>query len=37
VKTVVDLAGGDWVSDAGIRIPAGQAVLRQIIATGGRP
>jgi len=33
-ETVVDLAGGAWASDAGIRIPAGQSALAQIIATG---
>jgi PAS domain S-box-containing protein len=33
-ETVVELGGGDWADDAGIRIPAGQTVMAELMATG---
>jgi PAS domain S-box-containing protein len=33
-ETVVELAGGNWAGDAGIRVPPGQSDLAQVIATG---
>ena len=35
-ETVVELGIGSWADEAGIRIPAGQTVLAEVIA-GGRP